>query len=432
MNLFQPFYNMKIGVVDLSASKAEVIPLVQEQVSRYLGGAAMNSAILEGYQGDALVVGTGPLTGSFAPASSLMIASFASPILKRLCHVPLMLRTGPDMKFSGIDYLVVKGTAPEQCILHVNQGKIRILPAGNILNMPVPEAIRQLKKTSPPFQSVIITGPAADRGISYASLSIGQNGSLDKAGLASLMSVKNLKGIMLGGTDGLPFNRDNPDQGKELERIISTDKNFKQRGFYSLLKNLEGGKDAGKFLKAERKKDMACYHCPSPCMTHVRYSWQDPRNKEMQNSEEGLLLLDHTGCAALAKKVGKNILPVLRTCLHHGLDPAAVAERLPEGGTLLRYLNAIDKIVSDNPPGTIDVPETYRLFGGGIPLILTGDLWEKRVGLAMILGVCPVFLLRFPQITDAALLSFISTREEDLKPLQERLSSAIASLFSPL
>ena len=432
MNLFQPFYNMKIGIVDLSASKAEVIPLVQEQVSRYLGGAAMNSAILEGYQGDALVVGTGPLTGSFAPASALMIASFASSIFERLCHVPLMLRTGPDMKFSGIDYLVVKGTAPEQCILHVNQGKIRILPAGNILNMPVPEAIRQLKKTSPPFQSVIITGPAADRGISYASLSIGQNGSLDKAGLASLMSVKNLKGIMLGGTDGLPFNRDNPDQGKELERIISTDKNFKQRGFYSLLKNLEGGKDAGKFLKAERKKDMACYHCPSPCMTHVRYSWQDPRNKEMQNSEEGLLLLDHTGCAALAKKVGKNILPVLRTCLHHGLDPAAVAERLPEGGTLLRYLNAIDKIVSDNPPGTIDVPETYRLFGGGIPLILTGDLWEKRVGLAMILGVCPVFLLRFPQITDAALLSFISTREEDLKPLQERLSSAIASLFSPL
>ncbi len=27
MNPFQPFYNMKIGVVDLSASRAEVIPL---------------------------------------------------------------------------------------------------------------------------------------------------------------------------------------------------------------------------------------------------------------------------------------------------------------------------------------------------------------------------------------------------------------------
>ena len=48
-------------------------------------------------------------------------------------------------------------------------------------------------------------------------------------------------------------------------------------------------------------------------MTHVRYSWHDPENKEMQNSEEGLLLLDHMGCIALAKRVGKNILPVLRS-----------------------------------------------------------------------------------------------------------------------
>ena len=148
----------------------------------------------------------------------------------------------------------------------------------------------------------------------------------------------------------------------------------------------------------------------------------------MQNSEEGLLLLDHTGCIALTKKVGRNILPVLRVCLHYGLEPAAVAERLPEGGTLLEYLNAIDKIVSDNPPHTTDVSQRQCLFGGGIPPIMTGDPWEKRVALAMIIGVCPIFLLRFPQITAADLLSFISTKEEDLKTLQDGLSSAIASL----
>jgi len=175
---------------------------------------------------------------------------------------------------------------------------------------------------------------------------------------------------------------------------------------------------------------MACYHCPSPCMTHVRYSWQDPRNKEMKNSEDGLLLLDHTGCAALAKKVGKNILPALRSCLQYGIDPAGVADRLSEGRTLLECLDTIDKIVSDNPSGMTGVLETYDVFGGGIPPILKGDLWEKRVGLALVLGVCPIFLLRFPRITDAALLSLISTREEDLKTMREGLSSAIDSLFT--
>ncbi len=428
MNPLQPFYNMKMGVVDLSASKADVIALAEEDVGRYLGGATMNKAILAGYETDALVFGTGPLTGSFAPASSLMIATFLSPVFNSICHVPLMLRTGPDMKFSGIDYLVVRGTAPEPSVLHVNQGKIRILPAGNLFNMPVPEAIRELKRTSPPFQSVAITGPAADRGSSYASVSIGTNGSLDKAGLATLMATKNLEGIMLGGTEGLPFNKDNPAQGKEIEKIISTEKNFKRRGFSSILKILEDGKDAGKFLKAERSKDMACYHCPSPCMTHVRYLWHDPGHAEMKKSAEGLLLLDHTGCIALANKVGKNILPVLRACRHYGLDPVAVAVMLPQGGTLPDYLNAIDKIVSDNTHRTQDVFPKQCLLGGGVPPIVTGDLWENRVALAIILGVCPIFMLRFPQITDAALLSFISTKDEDLKHLQDNLSSAIASL----
>ena len=260
---------MKIGVVDLSASKAEVIPLAEEQVGTHLGGAAMNSAILAGYETDALVFGTGPLTGSFAPASPLMIATFPSPVFDSICHVPLMLRTGPDMKFSGVDFLVVKGTAPEPSVLHVNHGKIRIIPAGNLQHLPVPEAIRELKKTAPPFQSAIITGPAADRGCSYASVSIGTNGSLDKAGLATLMAAKNLKGIMFGGGGGLAFNRDNPDQGKELEGIISTDKNFKRRGFYSLLKQFGRRERRGKIAQGREKKGHGLLSLPfalhDPC-----------------------------------------------------------------------------------------------------------------------------------------------------------------------
>jgi hypothetical protein len=430
MNPFQPFYNMKIGVVDLSTSSTEVISLDQDRVLKHLGGAAMNCDIFNYNQGDPLIFGTGPLTGSFVPASSLMIATFLSARFDRLCHVPFMLRSGPDMKFSGIDFLVVKGTAAEQSILHVNNGKIKMLPAGNLQDIPIPETIRELKKVSSSYQSFILTGPAADRGVPYASTSIGSKGSLDKAGFAARMSAKKLKGIMFGGTDGLTFNRDNPDQGKELEKRISEDKNFKHKGFLSILKNLEDGMGAGRALTVSRKKDMACYNCPSPCMTHVTFSWQDPRKEEIQKIQDGLLLLDHMGFAALARKVGKNILPVLKSCLDYGLDPAGVASILSEGETLLECLSTIDKIISANSTRATCIPGTYDLFGGGIPPILTGDLWNKRVGLAMILGVCPIFLLRFPQITDTDLLAFLSTNEDVLKTMREGLSSVIESLFT--
>jgi hypothetical protein len=85
--------------------------------------------------------------------------------------------------------------------------------------------------------------------------------------------------------------------------------------------------------------------------------------------------------------------------------------------------------MSDDPPDKTGVPEAHCRFGGGVPPILTGDLWNRGVGCAMILGVCPIFLLLFPQITDADLLAFISTSEDVLKTLQDSLSSAIDSLF---
>lgn len=421
---------MKIGVVDLAAMSAETIPLDQDQIVKHIGGAAMNRAIFDQHRGDTLIFGTGPLTGSFAPSSSLMIATFRSPRFEHLSHVPFMIRTGPDMKFSGIDFLVVKGTAPEQSVLYVNNGTIRILPAGNLQDIPIPEVIRELKKTSPFFQSSLITGPAADHGVSSASVSIGSKGSLDKAGLASLMAAKNLKGIMFGGMDGLPFNKDNPDMGKALEKRIAADRNFKRRGFSSVIEKLDGGKNAGKFLKQSRKKDMACYHCPSPCMTHVTFTLQDPGKEEMKKMQDGLLLLDHTGYVALAGKAGKNILPVLKKCLNYGLDPASVAERLPAGGTLAECLNALDTIMSDNLPYTGEIPPTHDPFGGSIPPLLMGSDGEKRVALAMTLGVCPIFLLRFQHITDRDLLAFISPNEDVLKTMQEGLSSAIDSLFT--
>ncbi|HUH65205.1 MAG TPA: aldehyde ferredoxin oxidoreductase N-terminal domain-containing protein, partial [Syntrophales bacterium] len=199
MNPFESLYNMKVGVVDLSTASTAVVSLDGELIEKYLGGAAVNAIIIAEHQEDPLVLGTGPLTGSFAPASPLMVASFTPPVLKRICHVPFMLRTGPDMKFSGVDYLVIKGTATEQCLLHVNHGKIQILSAANIHRLPIPDAMRELRKTSPFFRSAIITGPAADRGIPFASVSIGTSGSLDKAGLASFLAAKNLKGILFGG-----------------------------------------------------------------------------------------------------------------------------------------------------------------------------------------------------------------------------------------
>ena len=129
MSLYQPFTNGKIGVVDLTNRSAYTVDLSEDLCRDRIGGASLNAQILSEYESDSLVFGTGPLTGSFAPASSLLVGTFRSPRWDCLCHVPFMLRSGPELKFSGLDCLVIRGSSKEPCAVSVGPRSTPCLPA---------------------------------------------------------------------------------------------------------------------------------------------------------------------------------------------------------------------------------------------------------------------------------------------------------------
>ena len=269
---------MKIGIVDLSELSSEVIPLDNRLVAEKIGGAAVNAELFKQYEDDnPLILGTGPLTGSFAPASCLSVATFLSPLFGNLCHVPLMLRTGPEMKFSGIDFLVIKGSAFSPKLLHLEEGTIQILSAEHLAGLAVPEVVQILKKENSQSRSTILTGPAADHAVLCASVSTGMSSIPDKAGLAFLMASKNLKGIILNGTGGLPFAEDNLNHKKTMETNLFIDKGYKKEGFFSVLDKIGIEENLKRIIKKATWNNMACYHCPSPCMSSVEFTWHDPR-----------------------------------------------------------------------------------------------------------------------------------------------------------
>ena len=437
MKLFNNFYNMKVGIVDLSESSSEVAPLNNQLVAEKIGGAAVNADLFKLYKDDnPLILGVGPLTGSFAPASCLSVATFLSPRFGNLCHVPLMLRTGPEMKFSGIDFLVIKGCASSPKMLHIEKGTMNIVSAEHLAGIAVPEAVQILKKEIIQFRSIILTGPAADHGVLCASVSTGMRGSLDKAGLASLMASKNLKGIIFNGIYGFPFAEDNLKQKEIIERNLFADKGHENEGFLSVLEKIGIEDNLKVIIKKTKWRNMACYHCPSPCMSSVEFTWHDPRKNS--RAKDNIFLSDHMGFLALVKKGGKDVFPFVESCLRSGIDQVAAAKRLPENGTLLESLNAIENMtftpedpeIKSEPHQIGEIPaEMHKLFGGGIPPILPGKLWVKRVCLSMILGICPIFLLLFPQISEIELLKFLATNEHDLKSLEGGFASSIQSIL---
>jgi hypothetical protein len=170
-------------------------------------------------------------------------------------------------------------------------------------------------------------------------------------------------------------------------------------------------------------------------MSSVEYTWRDPRKKDAK-TKCNILLSDHMGFLALAEKRAKDVFPLLECCLRFGLDPVTVAERLTGNGSLLESLLAIEEMsVTPEEPkitnGTRqagDVTgEMDKLFGGGLPPIVPGEMWGTRVYLSMILGVCPILLLRFPQISEFELLRFLTEDERGLKGLEENLNLSLRS-----
>ena len=124
---------MKMVVVDLDEGSARVLPLPEDVVAENIGGAMVNRILYEQYRKeDPLVLGVGPLTGSFAPASCLMVATFRCLGSLDLCHTPILLRAGPEMKFSGVDFAVIKGVSSQLQALQISNTKIELLPAGDM------------------------------------------------------------------------------------------------------------------------------------------------------------------------------------------------------------------------------------------------------------------------------------------------------------
>jgi aldehyde:ferredoxin oxidoreductase len=426
------FYNMRMAVADLTLSSVRLIDLDPELLRANIGGAAVNRTLLDLYESSSLVLGTGPLTGSFAPASALLAATFLSPRESGLRHVPLLLRTGPEMKFAGLDFLVIRGAAAEPSVLHVSGRAVRILPAPDPA-LPIPEVLSRLRAASPAFRASILAGPAAFSGSPHAAASLGSRGSLDKGGLAHRMAMKNLAGVLFSGDGGLPFRSDHPDRGRALQERLSAGRSAKEKGFAGVLRRLPGGSNAVKALGRAVKGHAACYHCPFPCMSHASFEWRE----EKERRRSGVSLSDPLGWIALSDRWDKESLPLLRRCLDLGLEPVSVHERLSREGSLEERLRELENLAAEPDRGEKkegrgktdgDGDRMKVLFGGGIAPLLEGEDWARRVSQAMVLGVCPVFLLRFPSIGSTDLLSFLDEDEEASRQMEGMMDEAITVL----
>ena len=152
--------------IDLAEGSADVEDLDEGLTRLFLGGKGLGACLLYSMlepridplsPGNALLLLTGPLTGTLAPGSNRFCIVTKSPhthtFLDSHCGGPF----GPSMKYAGYDGLVIRNSAEEPSIAILDDNGFRLIPADGVWGMNAMESQRELDSMlGPGYQKVVI------------------------------------------------------------------------------------------------------------------------------------------------------------------------------------------------------------------------------------------------------------------------------------
>ncbi len=425
----------KILVIDLNTAQVEEDELSESLVEERIGGIGITKYLYEKYQeDDPIVIGTGLLTGTTYPASAAGQITAKSPATEKLAHCPITYKLGLEIKYSGFDYIVVKGQSPEPVYLWIHDGVADISDAADLWGKDVWETTDALRTfVGDDLLQTMMIGPAGEKGSDYAQVCFNHWNSPDRFGFGKLFGTKNLKGLAFRGMGMIEVAEpeDFVERSLEILKEIKENSFLEKQGLVPMLTAL-GETDAESWLAPVIHRNSADYFTPYATNTAL-FLDEDPQLLEESKKEEPGILVSDIHALLSLKKLGLSAMDagfVLKACAKHGIDPFAVA-LLSGKESLADIENSLDSI-----SGKLEFPG-QGIFTPWCPVTpifndfgLDGDQiawWERRQALAMIFGIQPMFALMSPELTEENMLEMASMGTE-LELTQETLDAVIKDI----
>ena len=204
----------RTALVDLSAGTVHYEDAPRELVRAYLGGRGLNVAYLSRLlppgtdplsRDNVLIFGTGALTGTGCPNSSRFNVTTKSPESMILGDANCGGFFGPQLRYSGIDRIVVTGRAPAPVYLRVKDGEVRIVDGRALWGLDVPDTQAAIAKAEGPSAETACIGPAGEKLVRFACVIHGVKNAAARGGMGAVMGSKNLKAVTALGGGGLPI-----------------------------------------------------------------------------------------------------------------------------------------------------------------------------------------------------------------------------------
>ena len=349
------FFLDRIAIIDLASSTVAYhsLPSAEKKLD--------DPSLLAKNLDDAMILSAGRLTGSYAPAACVVNVQCGgkSCFLKAHCGVAL--------RQCGLDALVLHGAAatPSCCILDEHGLQILEMDAeseGPVQRHAMRAAAKKFGKgDSDPV--TITTGPAAFAGCVAPALILDEGIAPRSNSAALWMAAHNVTGIALNGTLSFssPLPLDNPLRASVSPALLTP------TGLGSVLRQA-CVTDISIPNNLPQVRSIACFACPAPCQC-----WLPASQKFAAcTSPEALALFLEKG-ASITRAAELFLLAE-----RFGLEPLGLTALTSEP-TLPRDARTASPLVDD----VGNVPDS------------------EQDALAALVGICPFFLRRFPELHKA-------------------------------
>ena len=298
-----------------------------------------------------LIVALGTLSGLTAPTSAKAVLAAKSPLTGGYGDGNIGSKAAMQLRKAGYDYLIIEGKAEKPTLLNIEDEKVELLSADEVWGKGVYETLEILYKRYSKKVGILTIGQAGENKVLYAVVRAMEGRAGGRPGIGAVMGSKNLKAIIVKGTnEDIPL-ADSDGLKKigleDLKGIRALDKKvgWSKQGSPEILawcnevaalpvRNMRktSSKDAwkidGERLQAAR---VATYGCPN-CSMHCGHAILDKEGHISELDYENVGMLGSNLEIFDRAQVGSlNYL-----CDDYGIDTISA------GGALAFYADAID------------------------------------------------------------------------------------------
>lgn len=205
-------YGGSILRVDLAKGTYEKTPTPDALIRDFVGGRGFGAYFLYkevAAKADPLgpenkvIISCGPLSGLMIPGAGKMDWTTKSPLTGGYASSSLGGMMTAEMKYAGIDSIILSGISPKPVYLFIDDEKIEIRDAANYWGKGAIEVEREMKHTFGEEFQIAVIGPGGENGVLFSSVNHDYGRQAGRGGVGTVLGSKKVKAIVIHGTKSI-------------------------------------------------------------------------------------------------------------------------------------------------------------------------------------------------------------------------------------